>query len=90
MGEQPISSFVPSSGATGAPELVPCGEVIVNAEKRLRIFYVDQDQIKVLEEFYGLRNGHRPGEALRPLSGRAMQAMFPGEPGYGKGGKKKR
>lgn len=90
MEDKPVSSFVPCSGSTGAPELVPCGEIIDCPEKKLRIYYIDQEQIKMLEEFYGLKNGHRSGEALRPLSERAVQAMFLGEPGEKEGGAKRK
>lgn len=58
---------MPCSGTTGAPELVPIGEIIDCPEKHLRIYYINQEQIRMLEEFYGLRNGRRPGEAVRPL-----------------------
>lgn len=62
------SSFVPCSYSTGAPELHPIGEVIENHKKNLRIYHIDQDQIKMVEEFYGLRNGRKPEVAyLRPV-----------------------
>lgn len=63
-----VSSFVPCSGTTGAPELHPVGEVIENPEKHLRIYHIDPAQIKLIEEFYGLRNGRKPeAEYFRPL-----------------------
>ncbi|MGB9887087.1 MAG: hypothetical protein ACPLRW_08825 [Moorellales bacterium] len=53
------SMFVPCSGSTGAPELLPVGEVIEIPDKGLRVFHIDRGQIRMLEEFYGLNNGRK-------------------------------
>lgn len=54
------SSFVPVCRNTGAPELRPVGAIIEIPEKQLRIYTIDQEQIHMIEEFYGLRNGRKP------------------------------
>jgi len=59
------SSFVPVCWNTGAPELRPIGAIIEIPEKQLRIYTIDQEQIHMIEEFYGLRNGRKPEEYLR-------------------------
>lgn len=64
------SRFVPCSYSTGAPELYPIGEVIENREKHLRVYKVDQGQIRMIEEFYGLHNGRKSEyERLRQFFG---------------------
>lgn len=83
------SSFVPCSYSTGAPELYPVGEVIENREKHLRIYHVDQGQIKMIEEFYGLHNGRKSEyERLRQFFGDRTDQE--GGTSRRKGGKKKR